>query len=111
MHEQYQSCIEACNRCAAECEHCASACLHEENVQKMARCIDLDHQCAVICRVAAGFMARGSEFATDICRVCGEICRACGEECRKHDVEHCQRCADACEHCAEECERMASAHA
>ena len=70
MHDKYRTCIEACNRCAGECEHCASACLQEDDVKMMARCIDLDRQCAIICRVAAGFMASGSEFASDLCRVC-----------------------------------------
>ncbi|MEW6158544.1 MAG: four-helix bundle copper-binding protein [Verrucomicrobiota bacterium] len=110
-HEKYQSCIDACHACATECEHCASACLKEEDVQNMTRCIELDWDCALICAVAAKFMARDSEFAETICRQCAEICRACGEECRKHQVDHCQRCADACEKCAEECERMAGAMA
>jgi uncharacterized protein DUF326 len=54
MRDKYRTCIEACNRCAVECEHCASACLQEDEVKMMARCIDLDRQCAIICRVAAG---------------------------------------------------------
>ena len=111
MHEKYQSCIEACNECATACEHCANACLQEEDVKMMVRCIALDHDCAIICRVASGFMARGSAFAESLCRACAEVCRACGEECRKHEVEHCQQCAEACEHCADECEKMAVAHA
>ncbi|HEU5122858.1 MAG TPA: four-helix bundle copper-binding protein [Verrucomicrobiae bacterium] len=111
MHEKFRSCIEACNECAATCEHCASACLQEHDVKMMTRCINLDRDCARICSIAVGFMASGSQFAEDICRVCAEICRACGEECRRHQVGHCQDCADACERCAEECEKMASVHA
>jgi len=111
MHEEYQSCIEACNDCAAQSEHCASACLQEDNVKMMARCIALDRDCAKICYTAAAFMAGGSNFAEEICRVCADICRACAEECRKHKFDHCERCADACEHCAEECDKMASVHA
>jgi hypothetical protein len=107
----YQSCIDACNACAVECEHCASACLQEEEVKMMARCIGLDRDCARICFAAVGFMASGSEFAQEVCRVCAEVCRACGEECRRHDTEHCQRCAEACERCGMECSRMSYQHA
>ncbi len=107
-HEKYQSCIEACNACAAECEHCATACLGEDDVRMMARCIQLDRDCADICRMAAAFMARGSEHAGHICAECAEICQACGDECAKHSgMEHCQRCAEACHRCAEECRKMA----
>src|SRR5262245_23952248 len=109
MHNKYRNCIEACNQCAAACEHCASACLREDDAESMARCIELDHQCAIICRVAAGFMASASEFASDLCRVCGEICRVCSQECRKHRVQHGQQYADAYAHCAE-CLTMASAY-
>ena len=109
MHDEFQSCIEACNRCAAECEHCATACLHEADVGKMARCIALDRDCARICFAAVGFMAGGSPFARAVCRLCAEICRECANECRKHSADHCQACAEACKRCADECERMATA--
>ncbi len=73
----------------------------------MVRCIALDIDCAAICRVAAGFMARDSENAPALCGLCAEICEACGAECRKFDMEHCKACADACRHCAEECRLIA----
>lgn len=109
MHEKYKETIDACNECAVECEHCAAECLQEENVKALARCIALNQDCAKICYTASGFMASGSEFSEEICRVCAEVCRACAEECRKHKHDHCQRCADICERCAEACERMATA--
>ena len=67
-HQQYQSCIDACNKCADLCDHCASACLSEGNVNEMTRCVALDIDCAAICRLAAGYMARGSELAKEICQ-------------------------------------------
>lgn len=73
----------------------------------MAQCIKLDLDCADICQLAANMMARNSEYAKEICRLCAQICRACGEECQKHKADHCQRCAEACMACAQECERMA----
>jgi hypothetical protein len=107
-HEQYATCIEACNDCAAACNHCAVACLAEPNPKPMARCIALDIDCAEICRMASSYMARGSELAPAICATCADVCDTCAAECEKHDMEHCRKCAQACRHCAEECRRMAS---
>jgi hypothetical protein len=108
-HEQFQSCIDACYACAASCDHCAVACLQEADPKPMARCIALDLDCAEICRMAAAYMARGSEMASMICQTCADVCEACGEECAKHQAGHCQECAQACRSCADECRRMASA--
>lgn len=108
-HEQFATCIRACNDCADACDHCSTACLQEDDVKMMARCIALDIDCAAICRMAAAYMARGSEFAGQICQFCAQVCEACGEECAKHEHAHCQECAQACRRCAEECRRMAAA--
>ena len=107
-HERFHSCIEACNDCADACDHCAVACLAEPDPGKMARCIRLDIDCAEICRLAAGYMARDSECAMQICEQCAEVCELCGEECARHPMEHCKACAEACRRCAEECRRMAA---
>lgn len=48
-HQQMQSCIDACNQCAQACDHCAAACLQEKDVKALARCIQLDIDCAQIC--------------------------------------------------------------
>lgn len=111
-HDQYEACIDACNACADACDHCATACLSEDDVKKMAECIRLDLDCAAICRMAAGFMARDSARAADVCRLCAQVCDACGKECAKHRQHaHCVECAQACRQCAEECRRMADAAA
>jgi hypothetical protein len=107
-HQQFQSCIDACNACAVACNHCAAACLQEQDVKAMARCIALDIDCAEICQLAAAAMARGSEMAKAICAACAQVCEACGAECGKHQMGHCQECARACERCAQECRRMAA---
>lgn len=77
----------------------------------MARCIELDRQCALVCASAAQLMSIGGEYASLICTACAEICDACAQECEKHDIEHCQRCAEACRRCAEECRAMTAQHA
>ena len=108
-HQQYEACIEACDHCASVCDHCAASCLQEQDVKAMARCIALDIDCAAICRLASGAMARGSEQAQAICALCADICEACGDECAKHQMEHCKVCAEACRRCADECRRMSQA--
>ncbi|WP_423147810.1 four-helix bundle copper-binding protein [Rubrolithibacter danxiaensis] len=110
-HQQYQNCIDACYACAVACSHCASECLKEEKVQDLRRCIQLDLECASICKSAGDLMSLGSSFSTHICRVCADICNACGEECEKHaqmGMEHCRECAEACRKCAQACEEMAT---
>ena len=107
MNQQFQSCIEACNACAVACDTCSVACLHEDDVKMMARCIALDIDCAALCRVASGIMARGGNLAGMICQVCAEACEACADECEKHAMQHCRDCAQACRRCAGECRHMA----
>jgi len=46
---QLLDCIDASLICAVTCQQCASACLREENVAMMARCIELDRECAEAC--------------------------------------------------------------
>lgn len=110
-YHQFQSCIDACLRCAAICNHCASSCTQEKDVRMMARCIQLDMECAAVCYASAQLMSLGSERAVELCRVCAEICEACASECQKHQNEHCKECARICSLCADECRHMASAAA
>ncbi|HLO95374.1 MAG TPA: four-helix bundle copper-binding protein [Burkholderiaceae bacterium] len=105
-HETYAACIAACNACADACDHCATACLEELDIHTMSRCIALDMDCAAICRLSAGYMARGSEFSRQVCFCCAEVCEACAEACGHHPQDHCQRCAQACRRCAEACRTM-----
>lgn len=106
-HQKFQECIDACTECAVECKHCATACLEEKDVQMLARCIKLDHDCAAICLLATEAMASGSEFVMQICNLCADICEKCAQECEKHShMEHCKRCAEACRKCAEQCRAM-----
>lgn len=103
---RYASCIQACSACAIACEVCASSCLREDDVKMMSICIQLDRDCADMCRLAATFMARESPLVDEFCRLCAVTCQACAEECAKHHHNHCQQCAQACQHCVEECEAV-----
>ena len=100
-HEKYQSCIEACYRCAAQCDHCAVACLEESNVSKMADCVRMDLDCADMCRFTATAIARGSDYAAQICNLCAET----GDQ---YEHQHCKDCANQCRKCTEECRKMAA---
>lgn len=106
-HETYAACIEACNACAIACNNCFAACLKEADVKMMARCIAIDADCAAICQLAAGVMARDGVHAKAVCALCADICKSCGDECAKHKVAHCQACAKACHACASACLAMA----
>jgi len=61
-----------------------SSCTQEEDVKMMAKCIQLDMECAAICYAAAQLMSLGSEKAKEICTLCAGICETCGNECAKH---------------------------
>ncbi len=106
-YHQNKSCVDACLQCAAICNHCSSNCIQEENVQMMARCIQLDMECAAVCYAAAQVMSIGGQTAKELC-ICADICDACADECSKHENSHCKECADACSRCAEECRKMAA---
>lgn len=108
MDAKLENCLRACNTCADACDSCATACLKEADLAAMTECIRLDMDCAAFCRLAAGYVARGSTRSRDICRLCADICEACGDECAKHKADHCQRCAAACRACAAECRKMSA---
>jgi hypothetical protein len=105
-YHDYKDCIGACLKCAAICNHCSSSSLQEKDVTMMARCIQIDIECAAICYAAAQLMSVGSSKSHEVCRLCVQLCRECSDECENHDNEHCRECAKACRNCAEECMEM-----
>ena len=72
----------------------------------MAKCIQLDMECAALCYAAAQLMSLGSAHAAAICKLCAAACEACAAECAKHTNKHCKECAGACSECATECKAM-----
>jgi hypothetical protein len=91
------------NACAALCNICYNACLNENDITLMARCIELNRECAEICQLSASVLARESENTDKFLMLCSEICESCAEECEKHAHEHCKKCAQVCRKCAEMC--------
>lgn len=89
--------------CALACEACAKESLDDQDITLMARCIELDRDCADICFQAVRLLQRDSELAHQYLVICEEACRLCAEECSKHDHDHCRRCAKACQKCEAAC--------
>ena len=104
-----QHCIDACNACANACDQCADACMHEANVYAMIDSISLDIDCAEICRLTAGYVARGSKSAALICEACAAICERCQNETAKYPMAYSKACAEACRVCLEACRAFAIA--
>lgn len=102
-HTLFEAGIEACNACSVASNHCVAACLQEPDVKSMASCIAWAMDCADICTTTAAAMARHTEHAVAICKLCATICKCCANECIKHASAHCQHCAQACKACAEAC--------
>ena len=64
-YHTYKACIDACLRCAVICNHCAKSCTLEPDVTMMARCIQLDMECAAICYASAELMSLHSTKAAN----------------------------------------------
>ena len=102
---------DAANRCASTCATCSDACLHGEDAGSMTRCIDLDNQCAAICRTTADILSRpgpNGDSWRAIVEACIAVCTECAEECEQHadHHDHCRICAEACRACAEACRAL-----
>lgn len=106
LSEDERECIELCNQAAEVTEWCADECLGSAEMEECARqCRDI----ADLTSLHARFMARGSDYSTDLARACAEACESCADECDRHDARHCQVTADVLRACAESCRSMASA--
>ena len=105
--DEMKACIDACNNCAAMCNNCSSMCLKEKEVGALSRCIQLNMECASVCKAASQLMSLGSEEYKEMCKICADICKKCGDECTKHKtMDHCKICAEACYKAEELCKKM-----
>lgn len=112
MHEEdFSSCIDPCNDAVAACHRCAAACLKQPGTAKTVRCIQRNVECAQICRLAAGYLSRGSELAIELCTLCAAACELCSQECAQQPVRQCQESSAACRRCAQACRTAAYAQA
>lgn len=105
---QYQTCIDECNRCAQICYECLRACLNEPDVQARKNCISILMECAKMCEMSASLMSMDGQFAKDHCRLCATVCEKCAQECDMFKDQHCLDCAIECRNCADECRKMSN---
>ncbi|MCT8975350.1 four-helix bundle copper-binding protein [Clostridium sp. CX1] len=103
---QYQSCMDALNKCAQLCQECLRLCLEEPDMNMREHCMLDLMDCAEVCSTAACAMARRSKHLKEILNLCSTICEECASECNRFKSEHNNLCADACRHCAEECRKV-----
>lgn len=106
LSDEQRDCIENCNEAVEVCEWCADECLGSEEMEECARlCRDV----ADLTSMHARFMARGSNYSSQLAQACAEACEDCADECESHDADHCQLCAEVLRECAESCRQMANA--
>ncbi len=108
---EMQQCIEDCGDCASTCAQTSHHCLHMGGEHAAPEHQGILRDCAQLCGVAVGFMARSSPRAAEICRMCAETCIECAADCDRlaNGDPTMQRCAEVCRQCAKSCEHMASA--
>jgi len=107
LDDEERECLENCFEATEVCEWCADECAGEG--KEMARCLRLCRDVADIASMHARFMARNSNYDTQLAQLNAGLAEECAEECERHDAEHCQVCADVLRECAETCRNMASA--
>jgi hypothetical protein len=104
--------VTAALECHRECEEAINYCLQQGGRHAEAAHIRLLTDCADICRMAADFMARSSEFHPAICGLCADVCRQSAAACDAFgDDEQMRRSAQACRECEQACRQMAAMHA
>lgn len=104
MNEALDTLVRSVEACQKTCNICFTACLKEEDMNMLARCIELDRECADMCGIVADMAYRESPIFPDLVAACAKICDMCAEECEKHEhMQHCLDCAAACRECAEAC--------
>ncbi len=106
----YSSQIEDCMQ---KLLHCHKTCLG----MAMTHCVEMGGEharpqhlrlmldCAQVCASTADFLARKSQFHTQICRLCADICETCASDCEnvgdmEESVAACRACAQSCREAA-----------
>jgi hypothetical protein len=74
--------VDACLVCSFECQNYATVCI-EMNDKKYLNLISICRDCADICSLCAGLIARGSTFSDQLAAMCTAICKECIKECER----------------------------
>ncbi|MBU5590161.1 four-helix bundle copper-binding protein [Clostridium sp. MSJ-4] len=102
----YQRCIDECNRCAKVCYECFEACVNEPDLNTKGNLVKTLMECAKMCEMLAELMSINDQFAKEHCRFCASICDKCAQECGIFKDDHYQKCAQECSACAKECRKI-----
>lgn len=99
--EQLKEILAVSMECTLACEKCATDCILDGNK----KCALIARDCADICALTARLVARNSEFAEEMLRLCSDVCKACSEECanHSHQQQSCKVCAEVCRKCSDLC--------
>jgi hypothetical protein len=62
--------------------------------------------CAQVCHLLAGLLARGSASIAPVGELCESLCRRCAKACRAQASSMCAGMGAGCDACAAECHRM-----
>ena len=103
MNSTYEKCIKACEHCLRTCQVCLAQMAGKESHNDCPLCCAL---CIDACLAAIKFMAAGSPFAVEYCKLCMDVCAWCAEQCMQHEHKHCKECAESCLRCVEQCRNV-----
>jgi hypothetical protein len=106
MQLQFASCVQACDTCAVACDYCVGASLLDPHPKELARCAAMAFDCALVCRLLSGAIARRSQFTKELAMACAQVCEACATECKQHTSDHTEKCYEVCTFCAQECRKV-----
>lgn len=113
LDKTHVKCLDHCTACAAVCNEAAAHCLAETCKASAHRDMHASaHQfamdCAAMCSVSAGLVARKSPLMAAMCTACAEACRRCGEACEKAqgDAAIMKDCVRICRECESSCREM-----
>jgi hypothetical protein len=106
---EVQQCIRECTECASMCAQAAHYCLHKGGEHASPEHQAMLQDCQQMSSAAAGFMARMSKRAADLCLLCADICSDCADQCIRlaNGDSLMTQCADVCRRCSKSCERTA----
>jgi hypothetical protein len=116
LDKTHMECLDACTACSAVCNEMSHHCLMQvekgsSDREHHSRAHQLAADCATICAVSAGLVARQSPLMDVGCTACAEACRRCADHCEKgqDSAAVMKECARICRECERTCREMVRA--
>lgn len=103
--QEMKECIQNCLDCSRFCLETAAYCRHENEKTPAALLAPILEDCAEICAMNAGLLARDSDFYMLVGLLCANVCSVCADACELHAVNDpkIDRCVKICRLTAESC--------